>query len=123
MPQLNSLLGAEWVLNWLREVEMAGMYVGLYSSSRWLSSEAAPDEDTYEQLLYGQDGEQRPFWVARYGPNNGRANPEYDPDEKVPDAWSLGDVTPSWDIWQYTSKGEVDGIPPGGCDRNQARLA
>jgi lysozyme len=49
-----------------------------------------------------------PLWVARYGPNDGKKHEDYPP--KI-GKWK------DWTIWQYTSKGKVDGIT-GNVDMN-----
>lgn len=64
--------------------ENKGWKCGLYCSESWIKS----------HLIYGELNA-RFFWIAKYGTNNGQK-------QKAPGVL--------WDIWQYTSKGEVPGI-------------
>lgn len=111
---LNEQEGLEWILEWCRVVEEQGYPVGIYASEHWLDAEATPHR-TNVQLLNRLDGTQRAFWVARYGQNLGIPMPQYDPNEKIPPEWR------TWDIWQYTSKGQVAGID-GNCDLDLGRF-
>ncbi len=106
--------GLEWIREWIRVVERQWP-AGFYTSDPWLEREATPDEESLNLLVQRPDNTRRPFWVARYGPNDGTPHPEYDPDEKVPATWG------TWDIWQHTSRGQVPGIS-GRCDLNLARI-
>lgn len=54
-----------------------------------------------------------PLWVARYGLNTGTMDENYPP--KI-GKWK------DWTIWQYTSRGKVDGIV-GNVDMNVAKFA
>ena len=103
--------GLEWCTAWIREVESNGHYVGLYSSEHWLEKEVA----NYQSLFRRNDESIRSFWVPRYGSNSGFPEPQYSPDDKVPDEYG------TYDIWQYTSKGNVPGIS-GDCDLNLATV-
>lgn len=123
VPKLGPQEGLEWVLRFCEVVErrtrthlgsIAGLPVGFYVNKEWLTEETLPGAG--DRLLKRPDGTQRAIWVARYGPNNGLPNPKYDPNRKVHPAWG------SFDIWQYTSKGEVNGVPER-CDLNLARIA
>lgn len=63
-----------------------GHKVGIYCSLNWYRNYISKDlKDKY------------PFWLARYGTNNGLLDESYKP--------NLGEVG-----WQYTSRGRVDGI-------------
>lgn len=68
-----------------KAIEAAGYWAGIYSG------------DSYWQAhLIPTPGDRFTKWVARYGVNNGQ--PSYKP------------VTKKYDIWQYSSKGRVDGV-------------
>ena len=65
-------------------IEKAGYWAGVYSG------------DSYWQAHLTGLGDKYTKWVARYGVNNG--SPSYKP------------VTKKYDIWQYSSKGRVNGV-------------
>ena len=113
VTNLDEREGLEWVLEWCRVVEQQWP-VGLYTSGSWLTREATPDGSAAVQLATREDGSIRPFWVARYGPNDGKPHPEFDPNKKVPAPWN------HWDIWQYTSTARIPGVPTR-CDMNLLR--
>lgn len=111
---LNRRQGLIWCQEFLRRMEWSGKWlVGLYTSDDWLEDEVFQ----FSQLLRRPSGDERPIWVARYGPNDGTMpDPDiYDPDAKVPEAWG------TWDIWQFTSRAKVPGIEKE-CDVNVARI-
>ena len=74
------------------EIEKAGYWAGIYASESWWSS-----------YLIKTVGDRYTKWVAKYGSNNGKAQTK--------------PSTKRTDIWQYSSKGKVDGIG-GYCDVN-----
>lgn len=53
------------------------------------------------------------LWVASYGVNDGNV-PFSPPYPSLPEIWSVK----GWGIWQYTSKGELDGVSSASCDFN-----
>lgn len=101
--------GLEWCQMWLDVVEAAGYRAGLYTSARWLDRETSDPA----ALSVRTDGSIRPIWVARYGHNDGMVPEGYDPNKKVPLAWL------QYDVWQYTSRGDVPGVAKK-CDLNIA---
>ena len=58
------------------------------------------------------------LWVASYGPNDGQVPPT-PPFPDVPNAWK--DADPQWWIWQYTSRGVLDGTDSANIDLNLMR--
>lgn len=107
--------GLRWVREFLNVVEKQ-YPVGLYTSRAWLEAEVTPDPDSMTNLLVRPDGTKRALWIAKYGINDGNVPDRtvYNPDTKVPTEWG------TWDIWQYSSKGRVAGVPTP-CDVNLAR--
>ena len=75
-------------------MENNGYEVGIYSGQKWFDTYIKDNFNNY------------PLWVARYGPDDGEKHikPEVPNDGKI-------------DIWQYTSKGKIDGIN-GNVDLN-----
>ena len=71
-----------------------GYNVGIYCNQNWYNNYIKSD---IKQICR--------FWVARYGKNTGQLDEQYKPKGK-------GIV-----MWQFTSKGQVDGIP-GNVDLN-----
>lgn len=67
-------------------VEKAGFWAGIYASESWWS-----------QYLIKTVGDRYTKWVAKYGTNNGKAQTK--------------PKTNRTDIWQYSSKGKVSGVP------------
>jgi len=110
-PNITPAQGWEWINAWILTVEADGYAVGLYTKESWLDEEVY----RYQDLIKRCDGSLRPFWVARYGSNSGHPEPQYNPDDKVPEAWG------TYDVWQFTSEGSVPGIE-GRCDLNLATL-
>lgn len=87
---------AEWCEEFLRRVEeKLGIKPYIY----------APVAGWTKKLDY-------PLWVARYGLNTGSMDENYPP--KI-GKWK------DWTIWQFTSKGKVDGIE-GNVDKNIAKF-
>lgn len=114
--ELDEREGFAWLSTWLDLVEVEGLSIGIYSKAAWLYREVTPDAASIQKLMTRKDGTRRPFWVARYGKNNGqRPAKRFDPQRKVPVEWG------PWDIWQYTSRGTVPGID-GRVDLDLARL-
>ena len=74
------------------EIEKAGYWAGIYASESWWSS-----------YLIKTVGDKYTKWVAKYGVDDGKAHTK--------------PSTSRTDIWQYSSKGKVDGIG-GYCDVN-----
>lgn len=64
----------------------AGYEVGIYCNQNW-----------YQNYIKDDIKKICRFWIARYGKNDGTMNKTYKP--------NVGEV-----MWQYTSKGKVDGI-------------
>lgn len=112
-PKLDKRGGYEWCAAYLHTVFNEGFLVGIYTKLDWLESEV----EGYERLFTRPDGSELPFWVARYGHNDGQVPelPKYSPLKKVPPAWG------AWDIWQYSSQGRVPGIK-NRVDLNLARI-
>lgn len=75
----------------LKVIEEAGYKIGMYGSKDWLEN----------KINVGQLDEDTTYWVA-----------QYDVDECT--------YVGIWSVWQYTSKGRVDGIS-GNVDLNQAK--
>lgn len=73
-------------------MEKAGYWAGIYASESWWNS--------YVKKVCG---DRYTKWIAKYGTNNGKA-------QNKPNVYRT-------DIWQYSSKGKVDGIS-GYCDVN-----
>jgi GH25 family lysozyme M1 (1,4-beta-N-acetylmuramidase) len=80
-PAITPQQGLIWLLSWITTVENEGYLVGLYTKDRWLDEEVYD----YRRFVSRMDGTIRPFWVARYGSNSGRPEPQYSPNDKVPD--------------------------------------
>ena len=74
-------------LAFIGECREAGYDVGIYTYQSW-----------YDNHISQYLKDKFSFWIARYGPNNGRLNENYPPKAKNVVAW------------QYTSKGSVPGI-------------
>ncbi|WP_158257622.1 glycoside hydrolase family 25 protein [Haliangium sp. UPWRP_2] len=112
----NEREGFLWVTAFLAVVEKQHP-VGLYTSRAWLEREVTPLASSMAQLLNRPDGSQRAIWVARYGMNDGQVpdRTRHNPDDKVPPEWG------SYDLWQYTSQGDLPGVPTP-CDLSLARL-
>ena len=64
----------------------SGYDVGIYCNQSW-----------YKNYISADFKKKYKFWIARYGKNNGTLDEKYRPDM-------------DWAIWQYTSKGKVNGI-------------
>ena len=64
----------------------SGYDVGIYCNLNW-----------YKNYISADFKKKYKFWIARYGKNNGTLEEKYRPDM-------------DWAIWQYTSKGKVNGI-------------
>lgn len=64
----------------------SGYDVGIYCNLNW-----------YKNYISADFKKKYKFWIARYGKNNGTLDEKYRPDM-------------DWAIWQYTSKGKVNGI-------------
>lgn len=75
----------------LKTIEAAGYWAGVYASESWWKQWLKPLGDRYTK------------WVAKYGSDNGKAQTK--------------PSTHRTDIWQYSSKGRVSGIG-GYCDVN-----
>lgn len=116
LERWNERDGFQWVSTFLALVERQ-YPVGLYTSRAWLEREVTPLASSMGQLLRRPDGSQRALWVARYGANDGQVpdRSKHNPDEKVPTEWG------SYDLWQYTSQGDLPGVPTP-CDLSLARL-
>lgn len=74
------------------KIKSAGYACGIYCNLDWYRNVLDTKELSY------------PYWVARYGKNDGGCHIEYQP--------KVGEV-----IWQYTSRGDINGIA-GEVDRN-----
>lgn len=81
-------------LAFIGECKEAGFECGIYCNQTW-----------YDNYISDYLKNKFPFWIARYGPNNGQINEDYPPKAK------------NMVAWQYTSKGHVDGIS-GDVDRD-----
>ena len=88
-PKLISIINA-----YASVIQNAGLQFGVYSGEWFYNTYIKP---------YG--GVNYPLWIANYGNNTGTPNPEHEP--KVDGM--IG--------WQYTSKGNINGIS-GGVDMN-----
>ena len=75
------------VLAFIGECKEAGYECGIYCNQGW-----------YDNYISDYLKAKFPFWIARYGPNNGQINEDYPVKAK------------NLVAWQYTSKGKVDGI-------------
>jgi GH25 family lysozyme M1 (1,4-beta-N-acetylmuramidase) len=80
----------EHALRWCEAIAKEGYKVGVYANQNWFNNyiEAKPFSDRGYSI-----------WIARYGPNK----PE---------------LIVSYDIWQYSEKGRVDGISGHDVDLN-----
>lgn len=68
-------------------IQAAGFQVGIYCNTDW-----------YKNVLDSASLKSRfPFWIARYGTNNGEMQEKYSPE-----AYAIA--------WQYTSSGSCDGV-------------
>ena len=68
-------------------IQAAGFQVGIYCNTDW-----------YRNVLDSESLKSRfPFWIARYGTNNGEMQEKYSPE-----AYAIA--------WQYTSRGSCDGV-------------
>ena len=68
-------------------IQAAGFHVGIYCNTDW-----------YKNVLDSASLKSRfPFWIARYGTNNGEMQEKYSPE-----AYAIA--------WQYTSSGSCDGV-------------
>lgn len=68
-------------------IQAAGFQVGIYCNTDW-----------YRNVLDSESLKSRfPFWIARYGTNNGEMQEKYSPE-----AYAIA--------WQYTSSGSCDGV-------------
>ena len=77
-------------------IQAAGFQVGIYCNTDW-----------YRNVLDSESLKSRfPFWIARYGTNNGEMQEKYSPE-----AYAIA--------WQYTSSGSCDGVN-GKVDLNVA---
>ena len=76
------------IKTFLEEVEKNGYLVGLYSSASYL--ENLVDDEIKDKYI---------IWVAQWGKNIDK--PKYNG---------------KWDIWQYTSKGHIDGVQSQNVD-------
>lgn len=87
--QLTQIIHAEAEI-----LQSAGYEVGIYCNQDWYQNvlDSVKLKETY------------PFWIARYGTNNGSMQEQYSPQ-----TYALA--------WQYTSKGRVDGVT-GDVDMN-----
>lgn len=74
-------------LSFIGECKEAGFDVGIYCNQNW-----------YDNYISQYLKDKYPFWVARYGKNNGKLEEKYKPTGRNVIAW------------QYTSKGQVPGI-------------
>ena len=93
-PGLRTLSAAhltELILDSAAQLEAAGYAAGIYCNKDWYDHVLEVAKLPY------------PFWIARYGKNDGCARDKYRPEHA--------------DIWQYTSKGKGCGIT-GPVDRN-----
>lgn len=68
-------------------IQRAGFHVGIYCNTDWYRNvlDSSKLKDKY------------PFWIARYGTNNGEMQEKYSPE-----SYAIA--------WQYTSKGKCDGV-------------
>lgn len=73
-------------------LEKAGFEVGIYCSDNWYNNVLPVDEPGVRDM---------PFWLARYGTNNGSKQVKYKPSVKS---------SSQLFAWQYTSVGKVPGI-------------
>ena len=68
-------------------IQAAGFQVGIYCNTDW-----------YRNVLDSESLKSRfPFWIARYGTNNGEMQEKYSPE-----AYAIA--------WQYTSSGSCEGV-------------
>ena len=74
-------------MSFLGECKDAGYDVGIYTGQNW-----------YDKYISDYLKEKFNFWIARYGPNNGKLNKDYPVKAK------------NLVAWQYTSRGKVPGI-------------
>ena len=91
----------QWALEWLKELENeTGLRAAVYTAKWYMYSYL--DNDPGSLVDY-------PLWVADY------TKPYKDDGRNEPDG------TCGWAVWQWTSKGQVDGLDGTGirrCDRN-----
>lgn len=71
----------------LQYCQVSGYEAGIYCNVNW-----------YNNYIDKSLKQKYKFWIARYGKNDGTLKEQYKP--------NIGEV-----MWQYTSKGKVDGIP------------
>ena len=81
---INRSTRTKLINDFCRYFEEKNIPCGLYCSDSWLD-----DMLIYNELTC------KKFWIAKYGKNNGKKN---------------GCPKHIYDLWQYTSKGKVDGI-------------
>lgn len=79
----------------IKKMKASGYETHVYSNTDW-----------YKNAFYASELKALgcKFWIAAYGSDNGTKQEKYRP--------NVGEY-----IWQYTSKGKVDGVP-GYCDLN-----
>lgn len=101
--EINLLGAGNWCRRWLDRVkEKTGVRPMLYTN------EARVKSIDWREVVAGNYG----LWVARYYLNTGYKPPLVSPSSGQ---W------PFWAIWQYTSRGRVDGIA-GNVDMNYTKM-
>ena len=85
------------ILAYKEVIEKSGNKFGIYTGNSFYNSYLKP----YISKLEGIK-----FWIARYGPNNGKKNPSYQPQIK------------NMVVWQYTSKARLHGVTSEFVDCN-----
>ena len=88
----------EIAVAWVKKCQSYGYECGVYSNTNWYKNYYYPER--LQELGCK-------FWIAQYGKNTGEYDEKYKP--------NVGEY-----IWQYTSRGKVDGIPEAsdGVDMN-----
>jgi hypothetical protein len=117
VENLNEEQGLVWLEEFFRCADSEGIFMGLYVDEDWLEEEVTPRGwDAFERSFRKESWGTRPLFVARYGKNDGQIPDinKYPPGAKVPPGWQ-------WSVWQYTSKGQVEGVPRR-CDLSIARI-
>jgi lysozyme len=96
--------------NWSNRTEDINIFVKSFTDTMSVNGYKTmlyvPDEFVLEHGIKNQDG--LDLWTPAYfNPNNKNRNAEVS-DPPLPIGWV------DWDIWQFSSQGIVDGVPPAG---------